>query len=525
MLKTSRRDLLKGIAAAGVFGALPGGLAHAADAAGRPDLRIGANGLPRSLEPINGIGNTGIRILNQLYDTLIVRDFFHDGAAGDATALVPGLAERWERLDDRTVRFTLRQGVLFHNGVEMTADDVAFSFSSERLWGDAALKGVPNGRAFSPDFDEPVVESRYSVLIKTKTPSYLIEKFMASWVGRVVPRDYYRQLGAEGFGNAPVGTGPYKLAEFRPNDRVVIEAFDGYWGAKPTAARIIFQSVPEPATRVAGLISGEYDIVTTLTPDDMAMIQRFPNFETRGMNIENFQMFVFNMNQPIFKDNTLRRAMALAVNRPLLNQSLWHDMASLPRGFNFPHYGATYDPNRDFFRYDPAAARDLVKQSGYDGRELTYLTFGNYYANAVPAMMMMIEMWRDIGVKVVPLNVAQGSTVPNEQVYLRNWSNGMSLTDAATTLVTEFGPGRQVQTRHGWQAPAEFNELALKVMQIQDGPERSAAFSRMRDIFEAESPAVPLYRPFDVYAARKDVIWHPVSFEMMELRANNLKFA
>lgn len=527
MFTTTRRDLIKGafggaaaIGAATLVSGIP-----TARAAARPDLRIGVNGLPVSLEPVNAISNTGIRIVNNIFDTLIVRDFFHSGAPGTAIDLVPGLAESWERLDDRRVRFKLRQGVKFHNGTELTADDVAFTFSSERLWGDQALKTVPNGRNFSPDFDEPVVESKYSVVIRTKTPSYLIEKFAASWIGRIVPADYYRQLGAQEFGNKPIGTGPYRFVEFARGDHVTLEAFDDYWGDKPTAGRITFQAVAEPSTRVAGLLSGEYDIITTLTPDDMKVVNAYPDFETRGINIENFQMFLFNMKQPVFQQKTLRRAMALAVDRPLLNKALWQDLASLPQGFNFPHYGASYDPNRGLFRHDPEEAMRLVKESGYDGTELNYLTFGNYYANAVPAMMMLIDMWKKIGVNVSPLNLAQGTTVPDEKVYVRNWSNGMSLTDAMTTIVTEFGPGRQVQGRHGWKPPAEFNALATKVSQSEDGPQRLTDFNRMRDIFEDESPAVPLYRPFDVYAARKNIQWRPVSFEMMELRASNLKFS
>src|SRR5690606_20040178 len=347
--------------------------------------RIGVNGLPASLEPINGISNTGPRITHQVFDTLIARDFFANGAPGNGSDLIPALAESWERIDDKSVRFKLRQKVLFHNGVEMTADDVAYTFSAERLWGDEAIKTVPNGRNFSPNWDEPLVEDRYTVVLRTKTPSYLIEKYLASWLGCIVPKDYYKSVGAVAFGSKPVGTGPYKFSELVANDRVVLDANDDYWGAKPTAARITYQAVAEPATRVAGLISGEYDIITTLTTDDMALIDGYDDLETRGTLIENIHMFTFNMNQPIFKSKTLRRALALAVNRPLMVEALWKNQASIPNGFNFPHYGESYDENRRPLEYDLDEARRLVKESGYDGSPITYHTMGNYYANAVPA--------------------------------------------------------------------------------------------------------------------------------------------
>ena len=521
MLKTDRRNFLIGVSAAALLASVSG--VNLAFGQERRELRLGVNGLPNTLEPINAISNTGPRIVDQVFDRLIVRDWFGNGADGNGIELAPALAESWERIDDKSVRFKLRQGVMFHNGAEMTADDVAYTFSSERLWGDEAINTIPNGRAFSPDWDEPVVEDKHTVVLRTKTPSYLIEKFVASWLGAIVPKDYYSKLGTVEFGNKPIGTGPYKFVEFIVGDRVVLEATDDYWGAKPTASKITYQMVAEPATRVAGLVSGEYDIITTLTPDDMALVNSYPDLETRGALIENVHMFTFNMNQPIFKDKTLRRAMALAVNRPLMVKALWKDLASIPHGFNFPSYSASYDPDRRPMQYDVDEAKRLVEESGYDGTPITYRTMGNYYANAVPALLMMIEMWKEVGVNVVPEIYAPGTTAKDADIYIRNWSNGQWLTDAITTMVTEFGPGRGIQERWGWDAPAEFNELSKKVMQLPDGEERLNAFNRLRDIFEEEAPAVLLYQPYDVYGVRKDLHWRPVSFETMVFR-NNLSF-
>ena len=235
-------------------------------------------------------------------------------------------------------------------------------------------------------------------------------------------------------------------------------------------------------------------------------------------------MFTFNMNQKVFQSKTLRRALALAVNRPIMVESLWKSKASIPHGFNFPNYGESFDPNRKAMEYNVEEARRLVKESGYDGTPITYHTMGNYYANAVPALMMMIEMWKQIGVTVVPKVFAPGAAPKDQDSYIRNWSNGQWMTDAWATMVCEFGPKGQVQKRWGWKAPAEFNELCTKVSQMPNGKERFNAWSRMRDIFEEEAPAVILYQPFDVYAARKNVQWKPISFEMMEFR-NNLSFS
>lgn len=521
MLKTNRRKFMIGASVAALASTTSLKFAFAQE---RRALRIGVNGLPATLEPVNAISNVGPRIVNQIFDTLLARDFFGKDAPGNGLELVPALADSWERLDDKSVRFKLRQKVLFHNGVEMTADDVAYTFSAERLWGPEAIKTIPLGAAYSLDFEEALVEDKYTVVLRTKTPTHLTESYVASWMGRIVPKDHYKKLGTVGFGNKPIGTGPYKFVESVAGDRVVVEANDDYWGVKPSASKITYQLVAEPATRVAGLISGEYDIVTTLTPDDMELVNGYSDLETRGNVVENFHMFTFNMNQPVFKSKTLRRALALAVNRPLMVESLWKTKASIPHGFNFPNYGKTFDPDRAALEYNVEEARRLVKESGYDGKPITYHTMGNYYANAVPALMMMIEMWKQIGVNVVPRIYAPGAAPKDTDSYIRNWSNGQWLTDAWATMVCEFGPKGQIQKRWGWDAPAEFNELCVKVSQLPDGKERFGAFNRIRDIFEEEAPAVILYQPFDVHAARKDVHWKPISFEMMEFR-NNLSFS
>ena len=104
----------------------------------RPDVVIAVNKLPRSLEPSELTGNVAVRIYYSLFDTLIRRDFINQ-IPGEAPKLMPSLAKSWRRIDDRTLEVTLRQGVKFHNGDILSADDVVFTFSKERLWGKKSL--------------------------------------------------------------------------------------------------------------------------------------------------------------------------------------------------------------------------------------------------------------------------------------------------------------------------------------------------------------------------------------------------
>lgn len=109
----------------------------------RPDLSVAVAALPPTLEPADQLGNVSVRITYSMFDTLIRRDFL-SSPNGDGAKLVPSLAESWRRIDDRTLEITLRPEVKFHNGEIMTADDVAFTFSPERLSGaNAVMKQGP----------------------------------------------------------------------------------------------------------------------------------------------------------------------------------------------------------------------------------------------------------------------------------------------------------------------------------------------------------------------------------------------
>lgn len=514
----SRRDLVVGTAAL----AAATRLGPVSAQASRPNLRIAVQALPVTLEPVNAISNVGNRITNALFDTLIRRDFFADGS-GSATALVPAIASSWKREDGRTLTVTIADNIRFHSGEPVTAKDVAFSFSAERAWGPKPM--VPRGPLFSAEFESVEAIDGKTVRFRTKADDFSLEKRLASWIAWVVPEKRYRELGPEGFGLKPVGTGPYKLIEFIPGDRVVLEAFDDYYLGKPTAQRVTFQVVPEVATRAAGLISGDYDIVCALTPDNLPLLKGQPHVEARSAMIENVHLMVYQSNAPLLSDKRIRQALNLCIDRELINKTLWGGLAGITNGFQIPQYGASYDAKRPGFKLDPAAARELLKAAGYKGETLKFRTLNDYYVNSVAAIQMMQQMWKAAGLNVEIEILDQWSQVLAPGMQIRNWSNGFQFPDATTPLPTDWGPKGSVQNEHGWKAPEEFNTLAAKVRSLPDGEERKAAFQRLLDIWEDEAPGAVLYRPAEIYGVRSNIRWKPVSFEFMDLRPYNLAFA
>ncbi|MFD2250492.1 peptide/nickel transport system substrate-binding protein [Pseudochelatococcus lubricantis] len=518
----NRRQALQGLALTGAAAALPFPRALAQGQDPRPELRIAVQGLAPTLEPVNAISNVGNRVTNALFDTLIRRDFFSNDS-GSGTELVPAIAKSWKREDERTVVVSIADNVRFHNGDAVSAADVAYSLSAERLWGDKPL--VPRGPLFSAAFESVEAIDGRTVRFRTKAPDFSLEKRLASWIAWVVPEKLYRALGPEQFGLKPVGTGPYKLVEFHPGDRVVLEAFDDYYLGKPTARRITFQVVPEVATRAAGLISGEYDIACALTPDNLVQLEGQPDVEARSSVIENVHLLVYQGDARWLSDKRIRQALNLAIDRKLIVDALWAGKAVIPNGFQIPAYGADFDPGRPPFRYDPEKARALVKEAGYDGEPISYRTLNDYYVNSVAAAQMMQEMWKAIGLNVRLDILENWGQVLAPGMQIRNWSNGFQFPDASIPLTSDWGPNGSPQQTHGWKASAEYNALAAKVRSLAPGEERHKLFQQLADLWEEEAPGAVLYRPVEIYGVRKTIGWKPVSFEFMDLRPYNLRFA
>ncbi len=170
-------------------------------------------------------------------------------------SISPSLAESWTASPDGLVyEFVLRKGVRFHNGDPVTAEDVKYSF--ERYRGISA-KALKDRTAAVEVVDAGRVRFRLKQPWADFLTFYATPATGAAWI---VPKKYVEKVGEEGFKKAPIGAGPYRFVSFNPGVELVLEAFDGYWRKTPSVKRLVFKSVPDPATRLAMLKTGEADI-------------------------------------------------------------------------------------------------------------------------------------------------------------------------------------------------------------------------------------------------------------------------
>jgi peptide/nickel transport system substrate-binding protein len=294
--------LLGGLAVIGMTGMISPQLVLSDD---RPDMVVAVQKLPPNLEPMADNSNVHARIIRNLGDRLLLIDY------KDNFKIIPNLAESWKRIDDRTIEFKLRKGVKFHDGNELTAEDVAFSFGNDRLFHEE--RGLTTTKPFLGNIEVPKVIDDYTVRIRSKQPDPLLEKRVAIYKSEIVSRKAFEKVGDwQKWTLQTVASGPYKLVEFKTGDYIKLVAHDDYWGPKAPAKSITFKAVPEVAARIAGLKTGEFHIITEIPPDQLKSIEAAEDCAAVGGPIPNIRSVNFDTTNPI-----LIRTMFLST-QPLL---------------------------------------------------------------------------------------------------------------------------------------------------------------------------------------------------------------
>ena len=542
MTKLTRRGLLGAGAAIGGSFILP--RVSIAQADNRPSVTIAVQKVTNSnvLDVLREQSNVGERVFySSLWESLISKNF-----RGNLEA-VPGLATEWKRIDDQTVELKLRQGVKFHNGDEMTSEDVVFSFSRERMFGDSEAKSRTTIKAFEkiptprpgkelppdvigvarrmwPDLVRVDAVDKYTVRFVNATPDVTIEGRLMRYGSDIMSRRGWEEAASYlDWARKPITTGPYKIVEFKPDVSLTLEAHDEYWGGRPPLKRIRFVEVPEVASRINGLLSGEYQFACDIPPDQIAGIEKNAAFEVQGGTILNHRLTVFDKNHPQLANPLVRRAFTHAIDRQAIVDSLWAGRTRVPKGLQWEFYGDMFIADWSVPAFDPKLAQDLLKQAGYKGDPIPYRLLNNYYTNQTPTAQVLVEMWKQAGLNVeieMKENWAQIHD-PEGVKGVRDWSASNNINDPITPLVVQFGPnGEAQQKRDYWND--EVNQLSVVMETSMDKGARLKAHARLLEICEREDPAYTVLHQNAVFTGMKSELnWKAAPAFAMDFRANN----
>ena len=510
----------------------------------RPTITVAVQKIANSntLDCLREQSNVGTRMMAMYVERLIDLNY-----QGQLEAR-PGLATDWKRIDDKTVEFNLRRGVKMHDGREMTAEDVAVSFSPARMFGDTrptvqgrtlplsgqvvtttASKELPReippvARRLFPAFDRVEVIDRYTVRIVNGTPDVTLEGRMSAQGAGIVSGEAFNAAATWlDYARKPIGTGPYSIREFKADTSLTMDAHDAYWGGRPPIKTLRLVEVPEVSARVAGLLAGDFQFACDIPPDQIQDIERHAAFEVQGGTIPNHRITAFDKNHAPLRDPRVRQAMTHAIDRKAIVDSLWAGRTRVPAGLQWEFYGDMFIPSWTVPEFDPARARELVKASGYKGDPITYRLLPNYYTNQVFTAQALVEMWRQVGLNVQITMKENWSQVfeRSPERGIRDWSNSAVFSDPVSSIVSQHGPNGE-QQQYGEWTNAEMNTLSTELETSTDRARRKQIFARLLQICEREDPAYTvLHQNATFTAKRKDIRWQAAPSFAMDFRATN----
>lgn len=420
------RPLIAAVAVAASLLAAPGAPAWAAD------LRIGLAAEVTTLDPhfFNSGPNNAFH--HHLFDTLVDVD-----ASGK---LIPSLAESWRVIDDTTWEFTLRKGVRFHDGSELTAQDVLYSLERPGL--------IPNSPGSFTSYTKPIVAKEavdaHTLRLKTEAaygplPLDLISIFIVS--KKAAENATTEQFNS---GAAAIGTGPFKIAEFRKGERIEIVRNDDYWGPKPEWDKVQFRVLASDAPRLSALLAGDVDLIEAVPPADLAKLRhndaltlaQHTTWRTLFWHVDQFRddsPFVTDKaGKPLgknpLKDARVRQAISKAINRQALVERSLEGLGQPASNINSPGIFG-YNPDLEVEAYDPEGARKLLAEAGYpDGFGLTIHGPNNRYINDEQVVQTVAQFLNRVGiqtkVETQPLSIYFGKARASEYSFaLLGWGS------------------------------------------------------------------------------------------------------
>jgi len=491
-------------------------LAHAAR-----DISIGLQAAITSMDPHYHNLSPNNSMMQHVFEGLIRRD--------ENQKLVPGLASSWKAVDELTWEFKLRKNVRFHDGSPFTAEDVAFTLKR--------VPNVPNSPSSFATFTKPIVDVKivdpHTIIFKTATPHVLLPSDLASVM--IISKLAGEKAATEDYnsGKACIGTGPYKYAEYIPNQRVVLKANYGYWGGEEPWDKLTFKILTNSAARVAALLSGDVQMIETVPTSDIAKMEKDKNLSVvskvsnrviyvhLNQSTEKSPPFIFDKaGKPLeknpFRDVRVRKALSMAVNRDAIVDRVMEKKAVsaaqlLPDIF----YGTSKKLKPA--KYDPEGAKKLLAEAGYpNGFSMTLHGPAGRYINDDKVIQALAQFYSRVGidtkVETFPASVYFNRATALEFGYmLLGWGteSGEQASAMRSLLATrDPAKGMGVNNRGRYTNPA-FDKLLEQALVTMDDKKREVLIQQAAEMVMGEVGLIPLHYEVSTWAAAKGFKYTP----------------
>lgn len=393
-------------------------------------LTIGRAGDVSDMNPFRQANNLTAEVTYQIHEGLM--------RYGPDLELVPALARDWELLDDGvTWRFHLQEGVTFHSGNPFNAEVVKWNLETML---DPENPGIAAGLLTA--FEEVEVVDEYTIDVTLNEPNFIFLNILGAALFMIVDMEHYLEVGEDNYGQSPSGTGAFEFVSWEPGERVVLEAYEDYWG--PVGAevdRVVFQAIPDESARVLALLTGEIDMAFSVPADQMGLVESTPGMQVFRTPTFRTLFLESNTKHPRLTE-AVRYAIAHAIDREQISTVIGEN--------GVPAYGHGPEQAVGFYDHtlphDPEEAVRLLEEDGWtlgsdgirsrDGERLTLnvLTRG-VTPGEIDALQVVQLQLRNVGIDLTieRVDAAAFTSAVNEGALRWKEENLPPLTEMWTT--------------------------------------------------------------------------------------------
>jgi peptide/nickel transport system substrate-binding protein len=477
------------------------------------ELRIGLSADVTTMDPHFVAAQPNLTAQHHVFESLVHVD--------ERARPIPVLAT-WRNPDPLIWEFTLRKGVRFHDGSELTTEDVAFSLERP-----LTITGSPGGFAtyVRPIVAKEIVD-RYTIRLKTAAPYGAVPQDLAEVM--IVSKKAAQGAAGVDFdnGKAAIGTGPYKLVRFARGSRIELVRNDQYWGGKLPWDKVTLSIVPSDPVRTASLLSGELDAIEHVPTADLARLRKSLAFRleqtvswrTIFLHVDQYRDrppgVLSKSGKPLernpLKDVRVRRALSKAINRAAIASRVMEGLG-LPAANVVSPSVFGHNPAVKAEPYDPEGAKKLLAEAGYPGGfALTIATPNNRYINDEQVAQTVAQMFSRIGimtkVEAMPLSAYLGKARNREfGIALLGWGS-LAADLALRSLVVTANPdkGYGAWNWAGYANP-RLDDLVVRSLGTVDPAKREALAREAAALAAAEVAFIPLHYQVVTWAMKRNL--------------------
>ena len=456
---------------------------------------MGITSGPNNLDPRVSSDDTSQKLGQLIFSSLMTLD--------EHLNAVPQLAERIDNPDSTTWVITVRRGVKFHDGHELTSADVVYTFRS----------------LLAPDFISPLkgayqmvrsieARDRYTVVFNLKEP------FATFPANLVVPPIAPDGAGAA-FRDHPIGTGPYRFISYAVDDRLELAPFADYYGGRPRNDGLVFRFVPDEIMRGLELRKGTMDLVVNdIGPDIVHQLEASPTLQTVESPGTDYQYIGVNLRDPILRNVRVRQALAYAVDRDAIVKYLRRGLATPAVGI-MPPTAWAFEPDVVQFNHDPARAKQLLDEAGYpdpdgDGPATRFtlsmkvqsIEFSRLQSAVIQQSLQDVGVGLDIRMyefATLYADVLKGSF----QLYTLQWTGGYAADPDILRRVFHSQMTPPSGFNRGYYNDPRVDGLIDRATVATDLAERRRLFGEVQKILAKEVPYISLWNKTNYVVAQR----------------------